>query len=429
MLDIKFIRANKEAVKENAKNRGVKVDIDKLLSLDEQRRQIIVRVETLRANQNKVSDEIAKEKNPETRQMKIDEMKKIKEKLAEIKNPLAGTEKEFESLMLALPNMMQPGTPIGASEKDNVVVREVGKKPKFNFAPRDYMAIAKDLDLIDIERAAKVSGSRFGYLKNAAARLEFALAQLAFEATSKEGFQPVIPPVMIKSEAMKAMGYIDTEADREERYFFPEDDLYLVGTSEQSVGPMHMNEVLDERQLPLRYVSFSTCFRREAGSYGKDTKGILRVHQFDKIEMFVFCQPEKSAAEQKLMISIEEKLMQALKLPYRLMQLCSVDFARPSSATFDIETWFPAENDKAGNYRETHSCSNCTDFQSRRLNIKYKNEKTGKTELVHTLNGTVFSQRPILSILENYQQADGSVAIPKVLRPWLGKMKKIKLKK
>jgi len=395
MLDIKFIRENKEAVKENAKNRGVNIDIDKILYLDEKRRKIIVQVEVLRASQNKVNDEIAKEKDAAARQIKIDEMKKVKDKLTEIGLPLVDTEKELESLMMLVPNMMQPGTPIGISEKDNVVVREVGKKPEFDFVIRDYMEIAKDLDLIDTERAAKVSGSRFGYLKNEAALMEFALVQLAFAATIKEGFQPIIPPVMIKSEAMKAMGYIDTKEDREERYFLLLDDLYLVGTSEQSVGPMHMNELLDESQLPLRYVAFSTCFRREAGSYGKDTKGILRVHQFDKVEMLVFCQPENSVAEQKLMISIEEKLMQDLKLPYRLMQLCSADFARPSSATFDIEAWLPAENEKRGNYRETHSCSNCTDFQSRRLNIKYKDAKSGKTELVHMLNGTVFSQRPI----------------------------------
>jgi seryl-tRNA synthetase len=277
--------------------------------------------------------------------------------------------------------------------------------------------------LIDIERAAKVSGSRFGYLKKEAALLEFALIKMSLDILVKEGFVFVIPPVMIKSKAMKAMGYIDTEADKEESYYFDKDDLYLVGTSEQAIGPMHMNEILEEKDLPLHYVSFSTCFRREAGSYGKDTKGILRVHQFDKLEMFSFCKPEDSVAEHKYFVSLEEKLMQQLKLPYRVVQLCSADFARPSSSTIDIETWFPGEN----KYRETHSSSNCTDFQARRLNIRYKNNKTGKLEFVHMLNGTVFSQRPILAILENYQQQNGSVEIPKVLQKFSG-FKKISKK-
>ncbi|HRY52299.1 MAG TPA: serine--tRNA ligase [Candidatus Portnoybacteria bacterium] len=430
MLDLKFIRENKEAVKKNAADRGAKIDVDRLLALDEERRKNIVLVEALRAKQNKASDEIAREKDATAKQAKIAEMKKAKEEIGELEPNLKKSEEELDNLMRLLPNMMQPGTPVGTSEKDNVVVREVGKKTNFKFAPRDYMAIAESLDLIDVERAAKVSGSRFGYIKNEAAQMEFALAQLALEVLVKEGFQPIITPVMIRSGAMAAMGYIDTAEDKEERYFFPGDDLYLVGTSEQAIGPMYQNEVLDIKKLPLRFVGFSACFRREAGSYGKDTKGILRVHQFDKLEMFSFTRPEDSAKEHQFLISIEEKLMQKLKLPYRLMQLCSIDFARPSSATYDIETWLPGQNNGTGEYRETHSCSNCTDWQSRRLNIKYKNEQTGKTELVHMLNGTAFAiGRILIAILENYQQKDGSVEVPKALRPWMGGVKKIKPKK
>ncbi len=423
MLDIKFIRENKEAVIKNTKDRGEVVDIDRLLALDEERRSLIQQVEELRAAQNKASEEISREKDASAREEKIAEIKKVKEEVSELEPKLETIKEDFTKMLLAVPNIMQSGTPVGKSEEDNVILREVGKRRKFDFNPRDYMEIAGRCGLIDTERAAKVSGSRFGYIKNEAAILEFALVKLALDILLKEGFQFVIPPVMIKSAAMQAMGYIDTADDRKERYSFPEDDIYLVGTSEQSVGPMHMDEVLEEKNLPLRYVSFSSCFRREAGSYGKDTKGILRVHQFDKIEMFSFCKPEDSAAEHKFLISLEEKLMQKLELPYRLMQLCSIDFARPSSATFDIETWFPGEN----KYRETHSCSNCTDYQARRLNTRYKENKTGKVEFVHMLNGTVFSQRPILAILENYQQEDGSVEIPKVLRDYCG-FKKIKPK-
>jgi seryl-tRNA synthetase len=291
------------------------------------------------------------------------------------------------------------------------------------------LEIGKELDLIDVERAARASGSRFGYLKNEAAQLEFALVQLAQEILLKEGFKFVVPPVMLKPTAFEAMGCVDTAEQKEETYFLEKDNLYLVATSEQSLGAMHIDEVLEEKDLPLRYLGFSTCFRREAGSYGKDTKGILRVHQFDKLEMFSFTRPEDSTKEHQFLVFMEEKLMQELKLPYRVVQLCSVDFARASSSTFDIETWLPGQDGGSGQYRETHSCSNCTDFQTRRLNTRWRNSKTGKLELVHALNGTAFAiGRMIIAILENYQQKDGSVEIPKALRPWMGKVKYIKRK-
>ncbi|MDD2730890.1 MAG: serine--tRNA ligase [Candidatus Portnoybacteria bacterium] len=421
MLDIKFIRENKQAVEENARKRGMVVDVGKLLALDEDRRKLIGEIEPMRAQQNKVSEEIAKEKDAQARQAKIDEMKKVKERTGALGSKLAEVEKEFNSLMLILPNMMQLDTPLGKSEADNKVLREAGRKPKFDFKLRDYMEIAKELDIIDTEKAAKVAGSRFGYLKNEAAILEFALVKLAIDVLSKESFKLVIPPVFLKPESLQAMGYIDTEEEKEERYFFEKDKLYLVGTSEQSIGPMHAGEILDEKSLPLRYAGFSTCFRREAGSYGKDTKGILRVHQFDKVEMFSFCRPEDSVKEHKLILGMEEKLMQELELPYRVVQLCSADIARPSSATFDIETWLPGQNDGQGQYRETHSCSNCTDWQARRMNIRYRNSRTGKTELAHTLNGTAFAVgRLIIAILENGQQENGRVKIPKVLRKFCG---------
>jgi seryl-tRNA synthetase len=276
------------------------------------------------------------------------------------------------------------------------------------------MEISKNLDLIDIERAAKVAGTRFGYLKNEVVLMEFALIRLAFDILAKEGFTPVLPPVMLKAEMARGMGYLE-QNDKEEAYYLPQDNLYLIGTAEQSIGTMHAEETFREEELPKRYMAFSTCFRREAGSYGKDTRGILRVHQFDKVEMFSFCRPEDSIKEHKFLLELEEKLMQALKLPYRVMNICTGDLGRPAAAKYDIEAWLPSEN----KYRETHSTSNCTDFQTRRLNIRYRT-KQGQLKFAHTVNGTAFSQRPILMIIENYQQKDGSVLVPKVLQKYTG---------
>ncbi|TSC67714.1 MAG: seryl-tRNA synthetase, partial [Parcubacteria group bacterium Gr01-1014_66] len=273
---------------------------------------------------------------------------------------------------------------------------------------------------IDTERAAKVSGSRFGYVRRELALLEFALVQFAIEKLVKNGFVPVVPPVMIREEMMHGMGYIDSEKDREERYFLEKDGLYLIGTAEQSLVPMHADEIISEKHLPLRYAGFSTCFRREAGSYGKDTQGILRVHQFDKVEMVIFSKPEDSCAEHELMIRLEEELMQELQIPYRIVALCTGDISQPSARTIDIESWFPGQNEGRGQYRETHSSSHTTDFQARRLKIRIR--KTDDTiEFVHILNGTACAiGRTLIAILENYQQEDGAVKIPRVLQKYMG---------
>jgi len=401
MLDIKFIRDNPDKVKEGLAKKQVKIDLDRLLALDEARRGSLQKIESLRAEQNKLGKE------------DIVKARGIKAEIKSLEPELANTEKELNSLMRQIPNLPQDDVPVGKDEKDNVVLREVGSKPKFDFEPKDYMTIAEKLDLIDVKRAAKVSGTRFGYLKGEVALLELALINLAFEVLSKEGFVPIIPPVMIKPEMMEAMGYIDTPEDRAERYFLKENDLVLVGTSEQSIGPMRKDDILEEKKLPKRYVAFSSCFREEAGAYGKDTKGILRVHQFDKVEMFSICQPEKSREEHQFLLKMEEKLMKSLDLPYRVVQLCTGDLARPSASTIDIETWMPGQ----GEYRETHSTSNCTDFQARRLNIRYRSQKG--LEFVHTLNGTAFAiGRMLISIIENCQQKDGSVKVPKALQKY-----------
>jgi len=410
MIDINFIRENPEKVKEGCRKKGVNVDIDRLLDLDKKRREFLQQIDELRHQRNVISENRTPAKD------EIEKAKKLKEEIKLKEAELASVEQDFTELMFQIPNIPLPDVPEGKDENDNIVVKKVGKIPEFDFRVLDHLEIGEKWDLIDVKRAAKVSGTRFGYLKKEAALLEFALVKFASDVLCKEGFVPVVPPVLIKPEMMKGMGYIDTEEDAQERYFLEKDNLFLIGTAEQSIGPMHKDEIFEEKDLPKRYAAFSTCFREEAGSYGKDTRGILRVHQFDKIEMFSFSLPEQSRKEHEFLLSLEEKLMQKLELPYQVVQLCTGDLSRPSASTFDIETWIPSQS----KYRETHSCSNCTDFQARRLNIRYKNSKTNKLEFVHTLNGTAFAiGRMIIAILENYQRKDGKIDVPKVLRKYL----------
>jgi len=426
MLDVNFLRENAEKLKAGVKSKRVDpVIVDQFLASDKEWRDQTFAVEALRAELNKFS----KERN-------IEKAKEVKVKMKETEQGLAELEARRQKLLLQIPNPPLASVPMGESDKDNQVLREVGKKPVFDFPHKDYVELGEALNLIDTERAGKVSGSRFGYLKGDAALLEMALVQFVFQfLTDKKKiskiikanklklianpFVPVIPPVMVKPEAMQAMGYV--ERGGEEIYHLEKDNLYLVGTSEQSVGPMHRDEVLDGVALPLRYVAFSTCFRREAGSYGKDTRGILRVHQFDKVEMFTICAPENSGEEHKLLLAIEEALMQELEIPYHVLNICTADLGDPAAAKYDLEAWLPGQNEKNGEYRETHSTSNTTDYQARRLNIKYKTAD-GKKEFVHTLNGTAFAiGRILIAILENYQTAKGTVKVPKVLAKFVGK--------
>jgi len=403
MLDIKFIRENKKEVIKGIKAKGFDVDIDLLLKLDEKKNVFRKKIEELNAERKK----IAEEKN-------IEKGKEIKIKLAELENEEKIFSEKIGFIARKLPNLPLPEVPIGKDEADNTVLREVEEKPKFNFNPKDYLMLNEKLGWVDTERAGKAAGSRFGYLLRDAVDLEFALVHFAFDTLRKEGFIPIIPPVFLKPEAMRGMGYLDYNED--EVYHLEKDDLYLIGTSEQAIGAMHMNEVFSEKQLPLRYVGFSSCFRREAGSYGKDTKGILRVHQFDKVEMFSFARPEDSKKEHEFLLLVEEKLMKALEIPYRVLQICTGDLGVQAANKYDIEAWMPGQNQ----YRETHSTSNDTDFQSRRLNIRYKSPKTGKNELVHTSNGTAFAMgRTIIAIMENYQLKDGTIKIPKVLEKYI----------
>jgi seryl-tRNA synthetase len=433
MLDIKLLRESPEKVKKGVVTKNVDAGVvDEFLRLDEEWRQLQNLIDNLRAEHNKLS----KARN-------LEEAKKKKEEIKLKESEFKEVEEKRNAALLRIPNLPFDEVPVGGSEKDNVVMREVGEKPKLDFKPKSYLELAEKLNLVDTERAAKTSGSRFGFLLGAAARLEFALVQLAIKVVTDRSllaklakknhlnikdlpFVPVVPPVLINKKSMGGMGYLERGA--EEVYYLPADDLYLVGTAEQSIGPMHQDEVFEEKDLPRRYIGFSTCFRREAGSYGKDTKGILRVHQFDKLEMFVFATPETSRAEHRLMLAIEEYLMQLLCLPYRVLNICSADLGDPAAAKFDIEVWLPGQNGGIGEYRETHSTSNTTDFQARRLNVKYRpardrkqdtNDK--KSEYVHMLNGTAFAiGRTLIAIMENYQTKEGKIKIPKVLQKYIG---------
>ena len=411
MIDIKFIRENPEKVKEGCKKKNADCDVDKVLELDEKRRELLQKIEGLRAEQNKLG------------KADIEKAKELKLQIKELEPQIEEVEGGLKSLLTQFPNLPLDDVSVG-DESKNVVLRQWGKIPKFGlprskagFEPKDHLELGEALDIIDVKRAAKVSGARFGYLKGDAVLLEFALVDLVMKTATKKGFIPIVPPVFVRSETMQGMGYVDTPEDLAERYFFEKEGLFLVGTAEQAVGPMHADEIFEERELPKRYVAFSTCFREEAGSYGKDTRGILRVHQFDKVELFSFVRPEDSKKEHEFLIKLEEKLWQALKIPYQVVHLATGDMSRPSASTYDIEAWMPGQN----KYREVSSASNVTDFQARRLNIRYKNRER-KTEFVHMLNATGFPiGRTIIAILENYQQKDGSVKIPKALQKYVGK--------
>ena len=430
MLDVKFIRDNPDLVKEGIAKKGADPKlVDSFLRLDNDWRTKVAAIDELRAEHNLNNMELTKHRTDDL----ISKSEILKNQLTKLEYEKKGLKERRQAKLNSIPNLPGADVPAGKNETENQVMKEIGEKPKFNFAPKDYFSLAEKLGIIDVKRAAKVSGSRFGYLLGTAALLEFALVNFAMKRlldedflskiikknnlnVSSRPFIPVIPPVLINRKSMWAMGYLDQAAD--EIYHLGKDDLYLVGTSEQSLGAMHQGETLKENELPRRYVGFSTCFRREAGSYGKDTKGILRVHQFNKLEMFGFTKPENSKDEHKLFLAIEENLMQDLGIPYRVMNICSGDLGAPAASKFDIEAWFPGENI----YRETHSTSNCTDYQARRLNVRYK-DKDGKANLVHTVNGTVFSQRPILAIIENYQTKEGAINIPKVLGSYFEKLK------
>lgn len=426
MLDINFIRENKDTVLAGLKKKYSSIDasfIDKLLELDQERRQIQQEADNLRAQKNEASKEIA-QLDGEAKQAAIAKMGTVSEQEKTLSQKLGEVEAELKDMHLQIPNLPDADVPEG-TEDDNKPFKTVGEPTQFDFEPRDHVELGKMLDIIDIDSAQESSGARFYYLKNEAVLMQFALVQFVMQKLISNNFIPVMPPVLVREEAMYATGFFP--ADRNEIYHVnPEDDnLFLVGTSEVPLTMLHANKVLDsEEKLPLRYFGYSSCFRREAGSYGKDTRGILRVHQFEKLEMFSFCHPDKSEEEHELIREIEESIFTELGIPYQVVNICAGDLGMPATKKYDIEAWVPTQE----KYREVTSCSNYREYTARRAKIRYK-DNDGKTQFMHTLNGTAFaSTRTIIAIIENYQQADGSVIIPEVLRPYMGNKEKIEAK-
>ncbi len=412
MLDPKLIRENPKLVEKKALEKGIKINIDHICELDARFRKIDLLVQKLREERNRLAKAASSVVNKEKA---IGKGREIREKLEKEERALNDLREEYQKVLLTIPNLTKDDVKVGKDESENEVIKKYGTPTKFEFQPKDHLELGETLGIIDVKSAAKVSGPRFAYLKNDGVLLELALKQFAFDTLTKEGFTPIIPPVLIKKEIMEGLGYTQM-GEGENIFSLDKDNLYLVGTSEQSIVPMFKDETLNKKDLPKRFVGFSTCFRREAGSYGKDTKGIFRVHQFDKVEMVSFVQEEKDDEEHEYLLSIEEKLFQALKIPYQVVKMCSGDLGFPAARKYDIEAWIPSQE----RYREVTSVSTVTDFQSRRLNMKYQDGEQKK--YLHVLKGTAYSMnRPIIAILENYQQKDGSVLVPEVLQKYINK--------
>ncbi|MFM8329803.1 MAG: serine--tRNA ligase [Actinomycetales bacterium] len=412
MIDVKVIRENPDLVRASQKARGESVElVDQVLAADEIRRNAIVEFEALRAEQNTLSKSVGSAKGDEKTAL-LESAKSLAAKVKEADAKKSASEEAFRNLALGISNLVDPAAPIGG-EADFKVLEEIGTPRKFDFEPKDHVELGKILGAIDVERGAKVSGARFYYLTGVGALLELALVNYAIQMATKAGFTPMIPPVLVKPAAMEGTGFLGQAA--ENVFHLEEDDFYLVGTSEVPLAAYHMDEILDVTKLPMRYTGYSPCFRREAGSYGKDTRGIIRVHQFEKVEMFSFCKPEDAVAEHQRLLAWEKDFLNAMEIPYRVIDVATGDLGSSANRKFDCEAWIPTQNA----YREVTSTSNCSEFQARRLNVRVKGESG--TAPVATLNGTLVAvPRMIVSILENHQQANGSVLVPKALQPYLG---------
>lgn len=425
MLDIKFIRENPSLVEKGVRSKKCDVNVDHILHIDREYRDHRQNLQSLQEERNVLNEQI--KKNPD--QWDKEGAQFLKQKLEKEERSVRDLTQQLHDLLLKLPNLPKSDVPIGEDESGNKVIRKYKEPAKFDFQPKDHLALGESLDLIDVTRAAKVSGSRFGYLRNEAVLMEFGLVQLALEMLLKEKFIPILPPALIRPNITKGLGYWEESGHNDYYLVYDPDEkrekdeyegFYLVGTAEHSIVPMHADELLSGKDLPIRYVGFSPAFRREAGSYGKDARGIFRVHQFDKVEMVSFVKEGEDDKEHEYLLSLEEKLFQALDIPYQVIQMCTGDLGFPAARKYDIEAWIPSQE----KYREVTSVSTVTDFQSRRLNIRYQDNPPagGGKKFVHILNGTAFAVgRTIIAILENYQQEDGSVVIPEVLRKYVGK--------
>ncbi|HJT76344.1 MAG TPA: serine--tRNA ligase, partial [Gemmataceae bacterium] len=420
MLDVQFLRDHADDVKANCANRNVPCDVDRVLRLDDERKHLVHEAQTLQQRANEVSKQIPREKDAGKKQGLIEEGRKLREQVAAVEARRKQAEDERDAVLRTIPNMTHPEAPVGKTAEANRVISKWGEPTRFDFPPKDHVALLEALDLVDFKAGAKVAGQKFYYLKNEAVLLELALVQYAMGVLLGEGYTPVITPDLARVEVLEGIGFIPRGPETQ-IYSVANTDLCLIATAEITLGGMHADETLDAAGLPLKYVGLSHCFRTEAGAPGRDTRGLYRVHQFTKVEMFAFCVPEQSDALHRELLRIEEKVFQGLGVPYQVIDTCTGDLGGPAYRKFDLEAWMPGRGEH-GEYGEVTSTSNCTDYQARRLNVRYKAPGQKGTRFVHTLNGTaVAAGRAMIAVLENYQQADGSVVVPEVLRPWVGK--------
>jgi len=421
MLDPKIIKENPQVIRDMLKKRSVEFDLDSLIESDQKRREFIIKTDELRKKKNQIALEISqKKKAGEDATSILSEMKKISEDLTKLETEQTDIEKTYSRLTLTIPNIVHESVPIGADENANQEVRKWGSIPNFDFKRNDHIDISENLDLVDLERAAKVAGARFYYLKNDLVRLNQALIHYGLDFLSKKEYSLIQPPYMINRESME--GAVIADDFEEVIYKIEGEDLYMIGTSEHAMAAMRAKEIIEGKDLPLRYAGVSPCFRKEAGAHGRDQKGIFRVHQFDKIEQFVFSRPEESWNEHERMLSIAEEFYQNLEIPHRVMLLSTGDMGKVSAKTYDIEAWMAGQSA----YREIVSCSNCLDYQARRLKIRFRDKTNEDTQYVHTLNSTLIATtRVLVSIMENFQTKDGHIRIPSVLQSYMGNQKEI----
>ena len=417
MLDPKILRENTDKIRKMLKSRVVDFDLDGLINADSQRRELILKTDDIRTEKNKLALQIAEKKKAgqDTNQI-VTKIKALSEKLVELEKTQQDTKTEYKKLAFTIPNLIDDSVPIGQDESANIEVRKWGDIPKFDFQIKDHIDLSEQLNLVDLKRAAKVSGARFYYLRNDLVKLNHALIQYALDFLVDKGYSLVQPPYMINRASME--GAVIAEDFEEAIYKVEDEDLFLIGTSEHAMAAMHSNEIIEGKDLPIKYAGVSPCFRKEAGAHGRDQKGIFRVHQFEKIEQFVFTRPDDSKKEHEKMLEIAEEFYQKLEIPYRVMLLSSADMGKISTKTWDIEAWMAGQK----SYREIVSCSNCWDYQARRLKIRYRNNTNEETRYTHTLNSTlVATTRVLVSIMENFQTKDGHVRIPKILKQYMGK--------
>jgi seryl-tRNA synthetase len=427
MLEMKFIREHPDTVKADLQRRGA-VDklawVDELLQNDQKWRSLQVQANALRQQRNKLTEQIAKlRKQGQDAAPVMREAEAIPDKIRELEQEAGNVRERINQTLMQLPNIMHESVPTGKDEHDNVEIRKWGTPPQFPFKPLHHIDLATKLDLVDLERAARVAGARFYYLKKDLVRLNYALIGYALEFIAQKGYTVMQPPYLLKREVLS--GAVALSDFEDVIYKIEGEDLYLLATSEHALNAFHFGEILDGKTLPLRYGGVSPCFRKEAGAHGRDTKGIFRVHQFEKVEQFVFCRPEDSWKEHEKLIGNAEELFQALKLPYRVVNVCSGDLGTVAAKKYDLEVWLPGQN----TYREAVSCSNCTSYQAVRSNVRYRDRTSDPTEYVHTLNSTfVATERALIAIMENFQQSDGSIAIPEVLRSYMNGQDAIRAK-